>query len=533
MKSDMNEPVIELRNRHDSHPTSWSMAKRESVRTSLADEGAPAESWRDRRLHPAGISGFEDQKCEAHPAFTLDPYVLLYSVAIGELLVLTLVVFASGRAYHRFVFDEFPSAGFYFCAASVLSALYVVPCGLGRDYSTKRLLDPKEQFRSVLVHWHSAYSIFVFALFMSHATDFYSRGTILVQYAAGLVAAIFIRIVTTRLVARGIDTGRLHGKRVVVVGEGSLLHETLRRMRANGRGIELAGVVALGPRNANDSSAAEVGYALEEIGKIAQRKAIDDIAVILPWAQGKRIIELLDGLTAIPATIHLAPDVDTPWTRDLALARVGQIHTIRLAHAPLTLKDQVLKRGFDLVGAFGLLLLAMLPMALIAVLIKWDSPGPVLFRQRRNGFNGREFRVLKFRTMTSLDDGAVVRQVQRNDQRVTRIGQFLRRSNLDELPQLINVLFGDMSLVGPRPHAVAHNNEYNERISRYARRHNVKPGITGWAQVNGLRGETETDDKMRRRVVHDLYYIRHWSLLFDAKILAFTLFSPRSYSNAY
>ncbi len=157
----------------------------------------------------------------------------------------------------------------------------------------------------------------------------------------------------------------------------------------------------------------------------------------------------------------------------------------------------------------------------------------MLFRQRRNGFNQREFRVFKFRTMTTLDDGAVVRQAQVNDIRVTRIGRLLRRTNLDELPQLLNVIMGDMSLVGPRPHAVAHNSEYEERIRLYARRHNVKPGITGWAQVNGLRGETSTLDKMERRVEHDLYYIDHWSVRFDLKIMLMTLFSPRSYRNAY
>jgi lipopolysaccharide/colanic/teichoic acid biosynthesis glycosyltransferase len=170
---------------------------------------------------------------------------------------------------------------------------------------------------------------------------------------------------------------------------------------------------------------------------------------------------------------------------------------------------------------------------LIALLIRIDSPGPALFRQRRNGFNQREFRVFKFRTMSTLDDGDVIQQATRNDDRVTRLGRFLRRTNLDEVPQLLNVIIGDMSLVGPRPHAVAHNSEYEERISLYARRHNVKPGITGWAQVNGFRGETDSIDKMRRRVEHDLFYIDNWSPLFDIKILLMTLLSSRSYRNAY
>jgi exopolysaccharide biosynthesis polyprenyl glycosylphosphotransferase len=206
---------------------------------------------------------------------------------------------------------------------------------------------------------------------------------------------------------------------------------------------------------------------------------------------------------------------------------------LRLSRAPLTVKDHFIKRMFDLTAALGLLLVAAPMLALIAVMIRLDSPGPALFRQRRNGFNQREFRVFKFRTMTTLDDGNVVRQATRNDGRVTRIGRFLRRTNLDEVPQLLNVILGDMSLVGPRPHAVAHNSEYEERIGLYARRHNVKPGITGWAQVNGLRGATDSIDKMQRRVEHDLFYIDHWSVLFDIKILLMTLLSPRAYRNAY
>jgi lipopolysaccharide/colanic/teichoic acid biosynthesis glycosyltransferase len=167
------------------------------------------------------------------------------------------------------------------------------------------------------------------------------------------------------------------------------------------------------------------------------------------------------------------------------------------------------------------------------VLIKLDSPGPVFFAQRRYGFNQQPFRIIKFRSMRTLDDGAVIRQVSADDPRVTRIGRWLRRWNVDEIPQLFNVLTGDMSLVGPRPHALSHDREYERRISLYARRHNVKPGITGWAQIHGHRGETDTDDKMRNRVEHDLFYIDNWSLWLDLKIIARTVLSPTAYRNAY
>ena len=164
-------------------------------------------------------------------------------------------------------------------------------------------------------------------------------------------------------------------------------------------------------------------------------------------------------------------------------------------------------------------------LILVAVLIKLDSPGPIFFVQRRYGFNQQPFRIIKFRTMRALDDGPAIRQARRNDPRLTRVGRCLRRWNIDEVPQLFNVLTGDMSLVGPRPHALSHDREYEQRISRYARRHNVKPGITGWAQVHGYRGETDTDEKMRKRVEHDLYYIDNWSLWLDCKIIVRTVLS--------
>jgi lipopolysaccharide/colanic/teichoic acid biosynthesis glycosyltransferase len=168
----------------------------------------------------------------------------------------------------------------------------------------------------------------------------------------------------------------------------------------------------------------------------------------------------------------------------------------------------------------------------VAALIRLDSPGPVLFRQRRYGFNQQAFRIFKFRTMTATDDGAVIVQARRDDPRVTRIGRILRRYNLDELPQLLNVLAGQMSLVGPRPHALAHDREFERKIALYARRHNVKPGITGWAQVHGLRGETDTDDKMAKRVAYDHWYIDNWSIWLDIAILLRTVLSRKAFMNA-
>ncbi len=190
------------------------------------------------------------------------------------------------------------------------------------------------------------------------------------------------------------------------------------------------------------------------------------------------------------------------------------------------------KRAFDVaVASVALVLLSPL-LAAIAAAIHYDSPGKVLFRQRRRGFNQEEFRIWKFRTMTTTEDGDEVRQATANDVRITRVGAWLRRLNLDELPQLVNVLRGEMSIVGPRPHAVSHDEHYEARISAYPRRLNVKPGLTGWAQIHGFRGPTQTEADMASRVDHDLYYIDNWSMLLDLYIIAMTVLSPKAYRNA-
>jgi putative colanic acid biosynthesis UDP-glucose lipid carrier transferase len=185
------------------------------------------------------------------------------------------------------------------------------------------------------------------------------------------------------------------------------------------------------------------------------------------------------------------------------------------------------------VAGFAILLLISVPLLIIALLVKVTSPGPVLFRQRRYGLNGKEIRILKFRTMTVCEDGPQIAQAQRNDPRVTRLGAFLRRTSLDELPQFLQVLTGEMSIVGPRPHAVAHNEQYRSIIPGYMLRHKVKPGITGWAQVNGWRGETPTVRWMKKRVEHDLEYINNWSFFWDLKIILMTMIGRKKSRNAY
>jgi undecaprenyl-phosphate galactose phosphotransferase/putative colanic acid biosynthesis UDP-glucose lipid carrier transferase len=238
-------------------------------------------------------------------------------------------------------------------------------------------------------------------------------------------------------------------------------------------------------------------------------------------------------LRASPLPVQLLPDSRIRSLIGNRSFRVNGTFAVEVQRGPLSMLEQRAKRLLDVVGAsLGIIVLAPL-FVLASMAIKLESPGPVFFRQRRNGFNTSQFRIFKFRTMMVMDDDVVVLQASRNDPRVTWAGKILRQSSIDELPQLFNVLLGDMSLVGPRPHALAHDDQYSEVLSNYAFRNHVKPGITGWAQVNGYRGETIRLEQMKARVDHDLWYINNWDLLLDLKILALTAFEVVRQRNAY
>jgi Undecaprenyl-phosphate glucose phosphotransferase len=278
------------------------------------------------------------------------------------------------------------------------------------------------------------------------------------------------------------------------------------------------------------------GYLSEDLSLAAATVRVlrpDDIFIAVPWSQTRIIDACVDAFLRTPAEIHLGPEAILDRFSEAEVAQLGPISSLNLTRRPLSPLQRAEKRVFDMaISALALIVLAPL-FAVVALWIRLDSAGPAFFLQRRYGFNQEPFRIVKFRTMTTMEDDSKLISATRFDPRVTRIGAFLRRTSIDELPQLLNVLKGDMSLVGPRPHALAHDQRYERRIAQYARRHNVKPGITGWAQVCGLRGEVATEDKMRRRVEHDLYYIDNWSLWFDLKIVAMTAFSSSAHSDAY
>ena len=272
---------------------------------------------------------------------------------------------------------------------------------------------------------------------------------------------------------------------------------------------------------------------MEDISPYVHQHNVKIVFISQPIAAQPRIRKLLDELQDTTASVYFLPDI---YTFDLMQARIDHVAgmpVVAICETPFTGANRLLKRLSDVVLAAMIFLLMLPVMLLVSLAVKCSSPGPVIFRQRRYGLYGEEMLVYKFRTMTVVDDGVKIVQAKKNDQRITKVGAFLRRSSLDELPQFINVIQGRMSIVGPRPHAVAHNELYRKLIKGYMLRHKVKPGITGWAQVNGLRGETETLEKMQARVEYDLDYVRNWSLALDLWIIARTVLVVLKSENAH
>src|SRR5260221_5284749 len=325
-------------------------------------------------------------------------------------------------------------------------------------------------------------------------------------------------------------------KRVAVIaGGGSLGRNLAQRVRtAPFLGVQVAGF--FDDRAADRLEGLAKGELLGTIDQLVdyvKKNRVDLIYVSMPMASQARTLQLLHGLDDTTVSVYFAPDI---FLFDLIQARmetIDGIPVLAVCETPFHGMNAMVKRLSDIVLATLILILITPVLAGIALGVKLTSPGPVLFRQRRYGLDGREVIVYKFRSMRVAGDGPVVTQAAKNDSPVPPFGAFLRRTSLDELPQFVNVLQGRMSIVGPRPHAVAHNEQYRKLIKSYMIRHKVRPGITGWAQVNGLRGETATVEKMKARIEYDLDYLRHWSLKLDLQIIWKTLFVVLRKQNAY
>jgi putative colanic acid biosynthesis UDP-glucose lipid carrier transferase len=424
----------------------------------------------------------------------------------------------------------------YVIAASVAIIVYYLLAEISGLYRSWRGVSAHREAVGVLFGWGCTLVTLLALGFVTKHTAEFSRSSMLVWFAAtpGLIVAS--RIIT-RWIQRFLRSLGYNTRKFAIVGINDLGFQLAENIEASPHmGLRLVGFFDDRPQERHPNIPADLGRrvgTIQDLVDQARSGEIDRIYITFPMRAEDRIRRVLDRLGDTTASVYVVPDffvfqlLHSRWTDILGLPVVSVFEN------PFYGIDGLAKRLSDVCFAGVLVALAAAPMAVIAVLIKLTSPGPVFFRQRRYGLDGREIRVWKFRTMTVCEDGPQAVQAKRNDPRVTRLGAILRKTSLDELPQLFNVLQGSMSLVGPRPHPHALNEEFRTQIEGYMLRHKVKPGITGLAQVNGWRGETDSPQRMQKRIEFDHRYIREWSLWMDIKILLQTVLVVLLRKNAY
>jgi putative colanic acid biosynthesis UDP-glucose lipid carrier transferase len=384
-------------------------------------------------------------------------------------------------------------------------------------YGSARLASLKEISVNVLKVWVSIGLLLLLWAFVTKISAEFSR-LVMVSWAFVVPSLLILQRLVVQVFMRHLRSQGRNLRTVAIAGSGEGALKLINEINASSwMGLKLT----------------ERYEDTQQLVHDARAGLIDYVFIAYPTSEAAKITQLVNALDDTTASVYLVPD---PFLLNFANGRwlnMGGVPMVSIHDSPLYGVDGWLKRVEDLVLGSLILLLIALPMLLIALIIKFTSPGPVLFRQRRYGLNGKVVWVWKFRTMTVSEDGATVPQAQPHDPRVTPFGAFLRHTSLDELPQFINVLQGSMSIVGPRPHAVAHNEQYRALVQGYMIRHKVKPGITGWAQINGWRGITDTVDKMKGRVDCDLHYIHNWSLWLDFKIIFQTILKGFTSRQAY
>lgn len=406
-------------------------------------------------------------------------------------------------------------------------------------YSVHALTNLVKQASRLWMGWTSVFVLLVAIAFMSKTGAEFSRVWLVVWYFLGLSALICARVILATAVRRWIGEGRFD-RRTLIIGGGGAGEKLITELEESEMtDIRICGV--FDDRGDERVSSVVAGYPklgnVNALVEFARQTRIDLLIVTLPLTAEARLLEIFQKLWVLPVDIRLAAHTNRLSFRPRAYSFLGSVPVIDVSDKPITGWDSVIKWLFDKFFAFVALVVLSPIMAAVALAIRLDSKGPALFRQKRYGFNNELIEVFKFRSMyTEQADVGAGRLVTKDDSRVTRVGRFIRRTSLDELPQLFNVLRGEISLVGPRPHALqakAADQLYNDVVDGYFARHKVKPGITGWAQVNGWRGETDTQEKIQKRVEHDLYYIENWSAFFDLYILLRTPFALLNTESAY
>jgi Undecaprenyl-phosphate glucose phosphotransferase len=495
--------------------------------------GTPAP----RRQAPRPLSPQALARAAMPAAKPISPIVLAGSVRMAEFAIVVIIgmlIYAAYLPAEQNVFWR------YLGATVTIAILATLAFQTADIYQVQAFRGYEKQYMRLASAWSVVFLIAIGASFFAKAGEMFSRVWLGTFYLSGLAALVISRNLLFYLVRHWTREGRLTRRTVIVGGgePGAHVIEELRKQKDTG--VEIIGLF---DDRGDDRSGPEVAGerklgSVDDLVEFGRRTRVDLVIFSLPISAENRILAMLKKLWVLPVDIRLAAHTNKLQFRPRSYSYIGQVPVLDVADRPIADWDVVMKYLFDkIIG--GLALLCALPvMALVALAIKLDSKGPVFFKQKRYGFNNDLIEVYKFRSMyTDMNDAAAAKLVTKDDPRVTKVGRFIRKTSLDELPQLINVVIkGNLSLVGPRPHAVSAKAEsrlYDEAVDGYFARHRVKPGITGWAQINGWRGETDTHEKIQKRVEHDLFYIENWSVLFDLSILIKTPLALLKTENAY
>ncbi len=486
---------------------------------------------------PHRLAAAAEQAAEEPVAPAMSPIVLAGAVRMIELALVALI----GTAiYVAYVVPMEGIAWHYFGAIAAVSVLAMLAFQVADIYQVQAFRGHEKQYFRLASAWSVVFLMLIGASFFAKAGEEFSRVWLGSFYALGLIGLLVFRRALFVMVRAWTKEGRLN-RRTAIVGGGEAGENLINAIKAE-RDTDVR-IIGVFDDRADDRSPTHVAGerklgTVDDLVEFARRTRVDLVIFALPISAEGRILAMLKKLWVLPVDIRLSAHSNKLRFRPRSYSYLGSVPVLDVFDRPITDWDVVMKFLFDrIVGAVALILLSPLMLA-TAVAIKLDSKGPVFFKQRRHGFNNDEIEVYKFRSLyTDMTDHAVQKSVTRDDPRVTRVGRFIRKTSIDELPQLINVVFkGNLSLVGPRPHAVnqkIENRQFDEAVDGYFARHRVKPGITGWAQINGWRGELSSPEKMKGRVEHDLYYIENWSLLFDLEILVKTPLALLKSENAY
>lgn len=455
---------------------------------------------------------------------------LAISVHVIDFVLIVLTSIASGCAY-RFAtssvageIDQFSATG------AVVASLVIAISVFSGTSHPEELLKPAKQLRRLLFAWLLALSIVLGLAFTWKVSSDVSRGAFLTFFVAGFPVMVGNRLLWHRLLQVALARERLKARRVAVLYPAG---EDLAEMAKQFDTLARYGYRALWKFAIPDRSVDGVGDLVSTLPKYLRGTDVDEVVVLGDWANVPDLLDL-ERLAFLPVPVRFLPVGAARLLLERPSERLGGSVLVEIQRGSLSGAERAAKAAFDRLAASAALLVLAPLVAICAALIAWEDGGPVFFRQVRRGYNGRPFQIWKFRSMAVVaKDAGFVPQAVLGDKRVTRIGRWLRRTSIDEIPQLINVLRGEMSLVGPRPHALSHDDHFDALIENYFRRQHVRPGLTGWAQISGARGETQTIEDMKRRVELDIWYVQNWSFGRDLWIILLTLWHVFATDEAY